>query len=635
MNSLPQLRTVWTGPSPPPPEIARAAAPVAVEHPKLPAAAQQLLGEALHAGLMTSAEVAVFVSRVGDRIGQLTTREFAANALVHFEFLTPYQKLRLASGQTHGMILGNYRVLDRLGGGTVGTVFTAVHPFLKRKVAVKVLTFEGEKHSDAVERFLDEARILARLNHPHVVAVLDAGTTKAEGRDGSLWYTVLELVDGGDVEHFVYDHGAQPLPLACEWGRQIALGLRAIHDAGIVHRDLKPGNLLLTESHAIKIADFGLARQPTSTRTPCQTLLGSLEFLAPEQLQDPTTVGPAADIYALGVTLFWTLTGKLPYPEGLGLKELGDFILKATPRRLREVRTGLPSELDETITRMLNRNPAHRPTADEVARYLETLSTGHGIEPGTDPAPSHEINRIRQLEAQAAQSVIALAAKSAQLAEAHAAFLSMLADTIAKRPGESVGHQRRISAYVQRLSRALAKSPRWVSLADPKAQSEFASVARVHDLGLVDVPDAAILAEVGQRTPSEEYEYETHPIRGDAILEDLAARHGDGLPFLRTLRAVVRHHHEHWDGTGFPDRLAGESIPLAARIVCLADGYDTLRSAGRTHIDAINKLDKSSGTFFDPSLLQQLRSCHHDWDAIFAVIPDSGATEVIALAAVH
>ncbi len=594
-----------------------------VEHPKLPAAAQQLLGEALQAGLLSASDISQFLARLGERVPQLSTRDRTADALVHFGHLTPYQRLRLVSGQTHGLLLGNYRVLDRLGGGTVGTVFTAIHPFLKRKVAVKVLTFEGEHRSATAERFLEESAILARLNHPHVVGILDAGTTVAEGRDESLWYTVLELVDGGDIEHFVYDHGAQPLPQACEWGRQIAIGLRAIHEAGIVHRDLKPGNLLLTASRSVKIADFGLARQPASIRTPCQSLLGTLDFSAPEQLQDPTTVGPPADIYSLGVTLFWMLTGKLPYPEGLGLKELTEFILNSSPRRLKEVRAGLPAEIDDLIGRMLSRNPGHRPNAAEVAESLGQYAKVEGDIAGEEPQ-----NSIRLLER-------ALVAKAAQTAEAHAALLSTLASTAAKRPGESVGHQRRISAYVHRLARALGTSPRWVALADPIAQDELASVARIHDLGLVDLPEGLLAVAAGERTPSEEHHYRTHPLRGDAILENLASKYGSGMTFLRSLRAVVRHHHERWDGTGYPDRFGSVNIPLAARIVAIADGYDELRggtgTAGVGHIDAMLVLEKRSGTNYDPSLLQQLRSCHHDWNAIFELIPDSGEDEVIEL----
>lgn len=638
MNPLPQLRTVRDGQTAIPEALApaRSAPPKIVDHPKLPASAQQLLGEAIQVGLLNSTEVKQFLARVGERIPQLTSREYTADALVHFGFLTAYQKSCLVSGQTDGLLLGNYRILDRLGGGTVGTVFTAIHPFLDRKVAVKVLMFEGDHRTNTAERFLDEARILARLNHPHVVGILDAGMAKSEARDESILYTVLELVDGGDVENFVYDQGAQPLPQACEWGRQIALGLRAIHEAGIVHRDLKPGNLLLTASHSIKIADFGLARQPTSTRTPCQALLGTLDFLAPEQLQDPTTVGPPADIYSLGVTLFWMLTGKLPYPEGLGLKELTDFILKSTPHRLKEIRSGLPAELDDLIARMLNINPSHRPTAAVAAQLLETLAAiSNNPDRAELPGMPSEITRVEQLTQLVQQLEQTIITKTVHTAEALAGLLVTLAAMSKKCPGESDGHQRRISAYVLRLARALGKSPRWILLTDPKAQDELAAVAAAHDLGLVELPNSLLEIEAALRTPSDEHLFQSHPVRGTSMLNALAELHGKGLPFLRNLRAVVRHHHECWDGTGYPDQLRGEHIPLAARIVSIADAYDQYRAGGQTHVEAMLQLDKFSGLAFDPSLLQQLRSCHHDWDAIFSVIPDTGQSEVIPLAAVN
>src|SRR5438067_634593 len=159
------------------------------------------------------------------------------------------------------------------------------------------------------------------------------------------------LVRGGDVEQYVYDHGPQPVERACEWARQTAAGLSAAHDGHLVHRDLKPSNLLLTADRRVKVVDFGLARQLTSTLTKPRTLLGSIEFMAPEQSLDPTAVGPPADVYGLGATLFWVLTGKLPLPRQPNVAEAVRALATGAPYRLREFRPEAPAALERLVAR--------------------------------------------------------------------------------------------------------------------------------------------------------------------------------------------------------------------------------------------------------------------------------------------
>lgn len=602
LNPLPQLRTVRDTPALPPAAPASPAAPKLIDHPRLPAAAKQLLGEAVQAGILTNREIREFLGRVGDRVIQLNTREGTANALVQFEVLTAHQKSRLVSGQTHGLILGNYRVLDRLGGGTVGTVFTAIQPFLQRKVAIKVLSVDPEHHESTAERFRDESRILAKLAHPNVVGVHDAGEVPGAAPGEMLWYTVLELVDGGDVEQFLYEHGPQPLPQAVLWGVQIAAGLSAIHAGGIVHRDLKPGNLLLTTSRQIKIADFGLARQPTSTRTPCQTLLGTLEFLAPEQLHDPSTAGPPADVYSFGAILFWMLSGQLPYPDGLNSKEILDFLATDQPRRLKEVRAGLPVSLDELIAKMLVRNPGQRPNLEEIVRVLRECQSDAAAEVQLIPQP----------------------------VSSNAGFQAM-SSLLALRPGESSGRQERLANYCERLSLALASAPRYARFGDPCARRGLALAAKLHNLGISALPDSLLSGAEDERIPSEVHAYRQHPLHGDRFLRKLS-REDSACGDWRTLCDVVRHHHERWDGTGYPDRLAGEAVPLAARVVAIADTYDREREQGRDHAQALLQIESLSGTAFDPSIVKHLRACQHEWQLVYLSIPNEPDAEIIDLA---
>jgi len=202
-----------------------------------------------------------------DRLAEFTTTEKIGRALVAAGLLTKYQVERVLAGAAHGLVLGNYRVLDRLGDGSVGVVFLAEHVLLKRKVAVKVLPTDKDFPQSVLDRFYGEMRVLAQLNHPHIVAAYDAGVVPSpDAKQQTLHYLVMELLET-DLEQYVYDHGTVPLPQACEWMRQAAAGLQQAHDHHLIHRDLKPSNLLLDANRQIRIVDFGLAREFQSNRT--------------------------------------------------------------------------------------------------------------------------------------------------------------------------------------------------------------------------------------------------------------------------------------------------------------------------------------------------------------------------------
>jgi serine/threonine protein kinase len=601
MNPLPPLRTARTG------GPTTAAPAAALGPPKsyaaslaitgLPPAARALLQELLELPLIELPAVTDFLFKSADKLSGLTTRDRAAHALALAGLLTNYQRDRVVGGNTAGLVFGAYRILDRLGGGSSAVVFLGEHVLLRRRVAIKVLPVDDSVSPELLERFRSEMQVLASLDHPHVVTAFDAGVFAASGSNQTMHYLVLELVPGGDLEQFVYDHGPQPVARACEWGRQVAAGLQAAHNRHLIHRDLKPSNLLLTSERRIKIVDFGLARRLSSSLTRTRTLVGSVDFMAPEQSLDPTSVGPAADVYGLGSSLFWILTGQLPLPRQSNIAEMVKALSTTLPRRVRNFRPDLPRELDALIDRMLARDPAERPSAVEAMNELIPFAMLPDDPPGSEAIRIKDT--VRQLKG-------SLKAKDDAVRNAQSAVLYAMAKMAESHDGETEGHLRRMQEYVRVLTEQLIAHPDWQILSDSAYVAELIRCVPLHDIGKIGLPDA-ILAKASPLTSEERAVVWAHPLTGTAILDALAREHGESLTFLSIARAVVRHHHERWDGTGYPDKLAGERIPPAARLVALADVYDSLRRnrpdrAALPHAQAVRVIAESQGQF-DPTVL--------------------------------
>ena len=637
MHQLPPLRTVreaapTTGPigastpMPPPSGLSSLVLP-GVAKP-----AREFLYDVFAAGLLGAAAVEAFARELGPQAAQLGSRDRTADALVAHGLLTRYQATRVLNGLVHGLVVGPYRVLDRIGSGSVGVVFLAEHATLHRRVAVKVLSADANTPPDLVERFKTEVRVMAGLDHPHVVTVYDAGVVADPG-DGqpTLHYLALEHVPGGDLEHYVYANGPQPVGLVCEWGRQTATALRAAHAAGLVHRDVKPSNLLLTAARRVKLIDFGLAREFGLTRTRPDTLLGSIEFLAPEQIEDAPTAGAPADVYSLGSTLFWLFSGQLPYPKVKSVKAAIAAVRDGPPRKLKAFCPDAPAALEALLGKLLARNPADRPTPAEAAAALAgfAVPSSHPVVDGA-PAPAddetgHLRTAVRQLEDEVGTTAKALEA-------ARAAVFTALAAASVVRPGESAGHQRRMAEYARALAAELAKTAEWPMFADPRSADDLARAAAAHDLGLVGVPDDLLLTP-NKLTPAERARFLGHPAVGAAVLDAVAKAHGEVLPGLRVARAVVRHHHERWDGSGYPDRLAGKSIPPAARVVAVADAYDTVRTGypgrpGVPHPDAVALIVRQSGVAFDPAVVRAFGATAAAFEAIYKAQEPAAVEEI-------
>jgi eukaryotic-like serine/threonine-protein kinase len=270
---------------------------------------------------------------------------------------------------TQTLASGRYRVADVLGRGGMAVVYLARDDELERPVAIKVLARHLADDPVFRDRFLREARLAARLSHPNIVQIYDAGEDHGDP------YIVMECVEGRSLADELESSGALDPARVVDLGVQVCAGLEHAHAAGLVHRDIKPGNLLLGERDTVKIADFGIARAAETTRlTQMGSVLGTAAYLSPEQaLGEEVTA--AADVYSLGCVLFECLTGRTPYVFDT-LAELAVKHREEPITPLRELRPDIPEELEAVVMRSLARNPEYRPpSAAALGRDLAVTTT--------------------------------------------------------------------------------------------------------------------------------------------------------------------------------------------------------------------------------------------------------------------
>jgi serine/threonine protein kinase len=265
---------------------------------------------------------------------------------------------------------GRYRLGRPLGHGGMATVYLGHDSELDRPVAIKVLAENLAGDEAFRRRFLREARLAARLSHPNVVSVYDAGE-QADGRP----YIVMEHVDGETLAELLSERGRLPADQAAALAAQACRGLAHAHAAGLVHRDVKPQNLLLHRDGTLKVADFGIARLAEGTAlTQAGTVLGTAAYLAPEQALGENAT-PAADVYSLAAVLYELLTGRPPYQ----LDSLADLAAKQAEGAITpvsELAHRVPRRVEDAVMRSLARNAAYRPaSADELAGELEPAGT--------------------------------------------------------------------------------------------------------------------------------------------------------------------------------------------------------------------------------------------------------------------
>ncbi len=657
---------------------------------------------------------------------------------------------------TLGLVLGNYRLLEKLGAGGMGVVYLCEHLVMRRRVALKLLCDNENQNSAIVMRFYSEMRAVSKIQHPNIVNALDAGKLMGDHLDAPIMhYFVMEYVPGKDLESLVQDHGPLPVEKACDLMHQIAGALVAAHRHNLIHRDIKPSNIMVAPDNQAKLLDFGLARQFRNRLTDAGTLIGTPDYMAPEQIDDASSVGPRTDIFGLGGVLYWCLTGKKPFPSKNIYKGLMNRA-GTPPPSARLVRPEVPAELDEVIARMMAMNPDDRyPSAEAIMQgllpflspvlrdrfilsagrssgealwkrskedclprsyrvlivdddsftrlFCQSILSQEGIEcgqatngfealaaikekaydlllldvqmPGMTGAEvcrqlrenppwanlkivmlsgtwkSDEMAQIMMagandfltkpttklqllarvkaaLELKDAQdhsdalnkklmSTVhdlgqTLQGREADILRARKGLVLALAKIGEQRGFDTKGHGLRMQQYCRCLAEEVAEVASLRGQIDQNFIDTLEICVPLHDIGNVFLPDD-VLMKPGKLTSEDMHIIHTHTEMGAGILQAVADHYNFSKSFLQMATDITRHHHERFDGQGYPDGLAGTAIPLAARLLAIADSYDAIRcrrsyKPAFSHATAVEKIETATGQF-DPILVQGFQNC--------------------------
>jgi beta-lactam-binding protein with PASTA domain/predicted Ser/Thr protein kinase len=267
---------------------------------------------------------------------------------------------------------GRYRIMRKLGSGGMADVYLAEDEELGRRVAIKILNDKYAPDDQFVERFRREAKNAAGLSHPNIVSIYDRG--EAEGT----YYIAMEYLDGRSLKELVVARGPLPIPDAIAATRQVLAALRFAHRKGVVHRDIKPHNVMADADGRLKVTDFGIARAGVSQMTEAGSIIGTAQYLSPEQARG-APVDQRSDLYSMGVVLYEMLTGQVPFtgesPVEIAMKHLSD-----TPRPPSLLRPDIPPDLDMVVLRALAKNPEDRfQTAEEMDAELDRVAAGTGV----------------------------------------------------------------------------------------------------------------------------------------------------------------------------------------------------------------------------------------------------------------
>lgn len=701
-----------------------------------------------------------------------TDDEEILTGLLGMGLITPFQYGRIRGGELHQLVLGNYRVLDRIGSGGMGVVFRAQHCRLRQPVAIKAMFLTTEPNRRALDRFFREVQAVTKLRHPNIVAALDAGEQPGAGLQGApVPYLVMEYVEGVNLEDLIERNGPLPVDRACAIAYQMADALAEAHRFSVIHRDVKPGNVIVAADGSAKLLDFGVARLSGNDDrlTKLGTQLGTIGYMAPEQVRNAREVDARADMFGLGASLFFMLTGRSPFgpPAGATGAE--------RPPSARALRAEVSPALDDLLGRFMHLDAAGRtPTAQAAMNELlpfagiaaehdartapsdrsvnEALAAGRNAPAAdTQPAASYRIlvvddqpdirrvckialategakveeagtgpeaidrleaddydlvlldvdlpgcsgeqvlKKLRTFARQPYQKVIMFSGRTSgdelsrflpqgaddfltkpfslvqlrarvksalrmkdvqdrsellnrhlmtltaeleknvshrdgELLHARGAMVLALAKLVEQRSSETGPHLVRLQKFCRVLADAAQHTPAFAQRLDAAFIQTLEDSAPLHDIGKVAVPDS-ILNKPDRLSDDERRQMQYHTIAGADTLREVARRYSFATGFLQMAIDIARSHHERWDGTGYPDQLAGEAIPLAARILAICDVYDALRSK-RVYKPAISHnmtvltiCDGSPG-HFDPGLLAVFRQCAQKFERIYSEFVD-------------
>jgi serine/threonine-protein kinase len=372
-------------------------------------------------GLLSEQQFADVSVRLGDVRGSAEL----ARALVRMRRLTRFQARMLLKGRTSGFFLGPYRILEQVGHGGMGKVYKAMHTTMDRTVALKVLSPSLVKTPKARAMFRQEVQTAAKLCHPNIVTAYDANET--DGRH----FLAMEFIAGATLSQIVHQRGPMPIGLACEVIRQAALGLQHAHEHGLVHRDIKPANIMVSVVRnplavangpgaaagsprsadevlqmlrlQVKILDFGLARlhrrkKDTATdgsEVGRQPITGTPDFMSPEQAKDRNAVDIRSDLYSLGCTFYYLLTGQVPFPGSGMLDKLIRHHSEAPPAP-DKLRPKIPAAVAAIVLQLLNKDPADRfQTPRELADALSPHASSRSLNRGSRRLPRLEPEHAR------------------------------------------------------------------------------------------------------------------------------------------------------------------------------------------------------------------------------------------------
>jgi formylglycine-generating enzyme required for sulfatase activity len=356
------------------------------------AASTSLLAALRQAGLLPPDQL-----RQAERLAaSLPSAEALAAALTERGLLTAYQAGELLAGRGAGLAVGSHVLLERLGEGGMGEVFRARHTVMGREVALKRILARRLDSPGAVERFLREVRAASILSHPNVVQVHDAGSA------GGCHYLTMELLRGVDLAKYLSRRGPLPVCEAVEYVRQACVGLQHAHERGLVHRDLKPANLWLTQQRQVKILDLGLALlSDVGTMTKAGGFFGTVDYVAPEQVEDSHNVDVRADVYSLGCALYHLLAGKTPFDEAHPSARPMLHQSKE-PVSLEARRPEVPAGVAEVVRKMMAKRREDRyQTPGDAARALAAVLTAcpdaprrEGVAASPPPARTAELSTL-------------------------------------------------------------------------------------------------------------------------------------------------------------------------------------------------------------------------------------------------
>jgi eukaryotic-like serine/threonine-protein kinase len=358
-----------------------------------------------------------------------------SEALQQEKVITRWQTEKLLQGKYKGFFLGKYKLLGHIGSGGMSSVYLAEHTMMHDHRAIKVLPPSKMSKSSYLARFQQEAKAIAALNHPNIVRAYDIDN------QGDTHYIVMEYVNGDDLQTLVKKKGPLPYEMVANYISQAARGLQHAHESGLIHRDVKPANLLVGKDGVIKLLDLGLALftdegMASLTIDHNDKVLGTADYLAPEQALNSHGVDHRADLYGLGCTMYYLLTGQPPFPDGSIAQRIAKH-QKMMPEEIRKFRSNCPGELEGICWKLMQKDPKYRyANARQTAEVLESWLAKSRVAVGAGSGSSVRLGEESDQRTGGPRS---------------SGAGSALGDTVSNRGGDTLG-DRSSTSEIQRLS---------------------------------------------------------------------------------------------------------------------------------------------------------------------------------------